>query len=112
MDPAASSCLLAINVLRAGWQWVRLAALWACLMGAAHALDINHANEAELDSVRGLGPTISRAILAERQIKPFANWADLMRRVKGIGPASAERFAAQGLTVNGQGLPASASTKP
>jgi hypothetical protein len=29
----------------------------------------------------------------------------LMQRVKGIRSASAERFAAQGLTVNGQGWP-------
>jgi competence protein ComEA len=50
--------------------------------------------------------------LAERQRKPFADWADLMRRVKGIRSASAERFAAQGLTVNGQTWSAPPSAKP
>ena len=60
--------------------------------GAALALEINLASEAELDSVRGMGPAMSRAILAERQRKPFSDWADLMRRVKGIRSASAERF--------------------
>ena len=84
--------------------------LW--FAGAALALEINLASEAELDSVRGMGPAMSRAILAERQRKPFADWADLMRRVKGIRSASAERFAAQGLTVNGQVWSAAPSAKP
>ena len=94
---------------RLGWiAWPALLqrlALWGLLCGftgAALALEINLASEAELDSVRGMGPAMSRAILAERQVKPFSDWADLMRRVKGIRSASAERFAAQGLTVNGQ----------
>ena len=84
------------------WHIWGIACLWAGSLFSAHALEINQASEAELDSVRGMGPAMSRAILAERQRKPFADWADLMRRVKGIRSASAERFAAQGLTVNGQ----------
>jgi competence protein ComEA len=79
---------------------------------SAHALEINQASEAELDSVRGMGPAMSRAILAERQSRLFADWADLMRRVKGIRSASAERFAAQGLTINGQTWSAPPPTKP
>ena len=103
---------------RLGWMaWpalMRLALLgWLCgFAGAALALEINLASEAELDSVRGMGPAMSRAILAERQRKPFADWADLMQRVKGIRSASAERFAAQGLTVNGQTWSPPPSTKP
>ena len=88
------------------WHIWGIACLWAGSLFSAHALDINQASEAELDSVRGMGPAMSRAILAQRQTKAFADWADLMRRVKGIGPANAERFAAQGLTVNGQVWPA------
>jgi competence protein ComEA len=83
--------------------------LFAASLGATEA---NQATEAELDSVRGMGPAMSRAILAERQVKAFADWADLMRRVKGIRSASAERFAAQGLTVNGQTWSAPPSAKP
>ena len=103
---------------RMGWMtWPALIRLalwgWLCgFAGAALALEINLASEAELDSVRGMGPAMSRAILAERQRKPFADWADLMRRVKGIRSASAERFAAQGLTVNGQTWSAPPSAKP
>ena len=87
------------------WHIWGIACLWAGSLFSAHALEINQASEAELDSVRGMGPAMSRAILAERQRQPFTDWADLMRRVKGIRSASAERFAAQGLTVNGQGWP-------
>ena len=103
---------------RLGWMaWpalLRLAVLGVLcgFAGAALALEINLASEAELDSVRGMGPAMSRAILAERQRKPFADWADLMRRVKGIRSASAERFTAQGLTVNGQTWSAPPSAKP
>lgn len=104
---------------RIGWMaWPDLLqrlALWGWLCGfagTALALEINIASEAELDSVRGMGPAMSRAILAERQVKPFADWADLMRRVKGIRSATAERFAAQGLTINGQTWSAPPSAKP
>ena len=101
-----------------GWMaWPALMRLtllgWLCgFAGAALALEINQASDAELDSVRGMGPAMSRAILAERQRQPFADWADLMRRVKGIRSATAERFAAQGLTVNGQTWSTPPSAKP
>ena len=66
------------------------------------AVDVNLANEAELDSVRGLGPDSTARILKAREAKPFANWADLMARVKGIKAATAARLSQAGLTVNGQ----------
>ena len=103
---------------RLGWMaWpalmrLALSGVLCGFAGAALALEINLASEAELDSVRGMGPAMSRAILAERQVKPFSDWADLMQRVKGIRSASAERFAAQGLTVNGQTWSAPPSAKP
>jgi len=78
----------------------------------AAATEINQANEAELDSVKGLGPSTTARILEVRAQAPFSDWADLMRRVKGIRSASAERFAAQGLTVNGQTWSAPPSANP
>jgi competence protein ComEA len=102
MRHAAATRLLARPAWGACRRGLGLAVLCALWMGSAQALEINQASEAELDSVRGMGPAMSRAILAERQRQPFADWGDLMRRVKGIRSASAERFAAQGLTVNGQ----------
>lgn len=65
------------------------------------ALEVNEATAAELDSIRGIGPGLSTPILAERGKAPFKGWADLVARVKGIGPVSAAKFSAQGLTVDG-----------
>jgi competence protein ComEA len=64
------------------------------------ALEINTANEAELDSVRGLGPSSTARVLKAREQGPFKDWADLMQRVKGIKPASAAKLSEAGLTVN------------
>ena len=69
---------------------------------AALALDINQANEAELDSVKGMGPSLSAKVLAARSQGTFKDWADLMRRVSGIRKNKAQQFSEQGLTVNGQ----------
>jgi competence protein ComEA len=78
----------------------------ACLLwGSVHALEINDANEAQLDGVKGLGPSSTARILQAREAGPFASWTDLMARVKGIKSASATRLSAQGLTVNGSSYP-------
>jgi competence protein ComEA len=66
---------------------------------SAWAVDVNTANEAELDSVKGLGPSSTARILKAREQGPFKDWSDLMKRVKGIKPASAEKLSAGGLTV-------------
>ena len=60
------------------------------------------ASEADLDGLRGVGPALTARILAQRAQAPFADWADLQRRVKGIRPTTARRLAEQGLTVGGQ----------
>ena len=74
------------------------------LLAPAWALEINHATEAELDGLRGLGPAFTRRILSERDIRPFADWPDLMRRVSGMGGVTAQKLSAQGLTVQNQSL--------
>ena len=79
-----------------------LGALLLTLAGSACALDINQASAAELDSIRGIGPGMSTPMLAERAKAPFKDWHDLIARTKGLGPGTAARFSAQGLTVNGQ----------
>ena len=91
-----------------------LMVLCVCVGGIGHAADINTATEAELDSIRGIGPATSRRILAERDKGLFKDWPDLMARVKGIHQATASRYAAQGLTVNGQafGNPPAAQSTP
>jgi competence protein ComEA len=64
------------------------------------AVEVNTANEAELDSVRGLGPSSTARILKAREQGAFKDWGDLMGRVKGIKPAQADKLSAAGLTVN------------
>ena len=71
---------------------------------AALALDFNQANEAELDSIQGMGPTLSAKVLKARAQGTFKDWSDLMQRVPGIRQHKAQQFAQQGWTVNGQAL--------
>ncbi len=78
------------------------------------AVDVNNADQAALDSVAGVGPATSKAILAEREKNGnFKDWADLERRVKGVGARNAVKLSAAGLTVNGKAYegPASGSSK-
>ena len=90
-----------------------LVLLVACAMPAWGQTDVNTATEAQLDTILGLGPATTRRILTEREQGPFRNWADLMKRVKGIGPASALKLSAGGLQVNGQPLePAAQAPTP
>lgn len=65
------------------------------------AVDVNKASEAELDSIKGVGPATSRLIVVERSKSSFKNWTDFIGRVKGLGDKSAARFSAQGMTVDG-----------
>lgn len=79
---------------------VALAALVAATAFAA--IDVNKATQAELESVKGIGPVISTLILNERKKATFKDWNDFTTRVKGVGDVSAEKFSEGGLTVNGR----------
>jgi competence protein ComEA len=72
----------------------------ACL-----ALDVNQATEAELDSIKGLGPSSTARILKAREAGPFKDWADFMQRVKGIKPATAKKLSDGGLAVGDSPYP-------
>jgi len=82
-------------------------------MGFAFAqVDVNKADAAALDSVKGIGPVKSKAILEERKKGDFKDWADFEKRVKGIGEKSAVKLSQAGLVVNGKpldGAPAAAA---
>lgn len=69
-------------------------------------MDANRATQAELEAVRGVGPGLAETILAERRKTPFKDWPDFVARVKGVGPASAARLSAAGLTVAAGNTPA------
>ncbi len=77
-----------------------ISALFGAAMAFA-AVDINQASEAELDGIKGFGPSTTAKIMAERQKAPFKDWADLMARIKGIRPTKAAQLSADGLSVNG-----------
>jgi competence protein ComEA len=86
-----------------------LAAAVALLTATAFAaVDINKASQAELESIKGIGPSMSTKILAARKTGAFKDWADLQTRVKGVRAGNSAKFSADGLTVNGAGFSATA----
>ncbi|HZW20232.1 ComEA family DNA-binding protein [Noviherbaspirillum sp.] len=88
-------------------------AVFAATAGFAFAqVDVNKADQAALDGVKGIGPKMSKAILDERQKGGnFKDWPDLEGRVKGVGEKNAIRLSDAGLTVNGQPRNAAAPAK-
>ncbi len=76
-----------------------LAAVFA--LNAFAAVDVNKANQAELETVKGIGPGLSAKILKARESGSFKDWGDLVDRVSGVGPGNAARFSQAGLTVGG-----------
>ena len=80
----------------------------ACFPAFA-ALDINRASQAELETLRGVGPQLSTRILTAREARPFSDWDDLRNRVTGLGPAQSARLSREGLTVAGAAFAATDS---
>jgi competence protein ComEA len=78
---------------------------------AMAAVDVNKATEAQLDSVKGIGPVTSKLIMAERKKGEFKSWEDFIERVKGVGEGRAEKLSAEGLTVNGATYKSAAMAK-
>ena len=76
--------------------------------GYAAAVEVNTADEAALESVKGIGPAHAKAIIDERtKHGPFKDANDLAARVKGIGQKSVAKLEAAGLTINSSRAPAS-----
>ncbi len=74
--------------------------------GLAAAVEVNTADQAALESVKGIGPVHAKAIIDERSKNgPFKNADDLAARVKGIGTKSVTKLEAAGLTINGSSAP-------
>ena len=82
-----------------------LASMIATMGFALAQVDVNKADAAALDSVKGIGPKMSKSILDERtKGGPFKDWADFEKRVQGVGEKSAKKLSAGGLTVGGKPL--------
>jgi competence protein ComEA len=84
------------------------------LSGQAFAkVEINSADQAALESVRGLGPSKAKAILLERKKNgPFKDSTDLHTRVKGIGEKTVERLMQNGLTINNKTVAGASKDNP
>lgn len=80
-------------------SWLLLASAGSA---AIRTIDLNTANQAELEMVKGIGPQLSERILAERIGQRFGSWDDFIERMKGIGPSHAARLSAAGLRISGQ----------
>ncbi|MEY4979632.1 MAG: hypothetical protein RLZZ352_1902 [Pseudomonadota bacterium] len=90
-----------------------LVTLLACLAASAFAaVDVNDASLADLDSIKGIGPSTSAKIVEQRKAGKFKDWNDFMQRVSGIGDKRAAQLSADGLTVGGTAYKASAAAKP
>ena len=58
---------------------------------AMAAVDVNTASEADLDSIKGIGPGTSGKMLEARKAGKFKDWTDLIERVPGIGDKRAAK---------------------
>ncbi|GER12180.1 ComEA family DNA-binding protein [Variovorax boronicumulans] len=80
-----------------------IATLAMCFAAVSFAaVDANKGSAADLDGLKGVGPSLSKRILDARKEGEFKDWPDLMQRVKGVKEKSAAKLSAEGLTVNGQ----------
>jgi competence protein ComEA len=85
---------------------VRLIALSSTLAFAsiniaiASPVNVNTATQSELESIKGIGPSKAKTIIAERlDGGHFQDANDLQKRVRGIGMKSVEKMVDNGLTI-------------
>jgi competence protein ComEA len=88
---------------------ILVALLAAFTLNAFAAVDANRASQADLETVKGIGPGLSAKILKARESGTFRDWKDLVDRVGGIGAGDAAKFSQAGLTVGGGTYDASAT---
>lgn len=73
-------------------------------VNAFAAVNLNTATQAELESVKGIGPAKAKAIMDYRAKTPFKNVNDL-DNVKGFGPKSISKLGTE-VTVSGSSMAA------
>lgn len=90
-----------------------LLALMASMTLAFAQVEVNKADVAALDGVKGIGPAKSKQIVEERtKGGDFKDWADFQKRIKGVGAKSSVKLSQAGLLVNGQSKPGAEPMKP
>jgi competence ComEA-like helix-hairpin-helix protein len=66
----------------------------------ASPINVNSATQSELESIKGIGPSKAKTIIAERlDGGHFQDANDLQKRVRGIGMRSVEKMVDNGLTI-------------
>jgi competence protein ComEA len=66
----------------------------------ASPVNVNTATQSELESIKGIGPSKAKTIIAERlDGGHFQDANDLQKRVRGIGMRSVEKMVDNGLTI-------------
>ena len=69
-------------------------------LATASPVNVNTATQSELESIKGIGPSKAKTIIAERlDGGHFQDANDLQKRVRGIGMKSVEKMVDNGLTI-------------
>ena len=69
-------------------------------LAAASPINVNAATQSELESIKGIGPSKAKTIIAERlDGGHFQDANDLQKRVRDIGMKSVEKMVDNGLTI-------------
>ena len=69
-------------------------------LSAANPINVNTATQSELESIKGIGPSKAKTIIAERlDGGHFQDANDLQKRVRGIGMKSVEKMVDNGLSI-------------
>ena len=86
-----------------GMMVLALALPLSMSLANAAPVNVNSASQTELESIRGLGPSKAKAIIAEREKGgAFYDSYDLQSRVRGIGERSVSKLMENGLKIEGQ----------
>ena len=73
-------------------------------IASAEPINVNTATQSELESIKGIGPSKAKTIIAERlDGGHFQDANDLQKRVRGIGMKSVEKMVDNGLTIEAPG---------
>ena len=80
--------------------FVAALAFFSLGLATASPINVNTATQSELESIKGIGPSKAKTIIAERlDGGHFQDANDLQKRVRGIGMKSVEKMVDNGLTI-------------
>lgn len=74
--------------------------------------DLNAATATELAKVKGIGPATAERIIQEREKEAFSSWQDFITRITGIAEKKAVTMSDAGLRIHGKAFELNAPAKP